>query len=186
MIKKAIPINIFSWIIIIVWIIIIPISFNFWDKQILWDISWWSVVFIMIIRPLSNIFSRFIFLKKMIFFRKAFWILSSSIVITFLVYKHLSDPWLITQYFSLANWSLYNPIFSRISEITWLILLVTSNTYSQVKLWKWWKKIQRLSYLYFFSGTMIVAIWEPLKAYTTIWVVLLLWILAKLKIKILK
>lgn len=57
----------------------------------------------------------------------------------------------ITDYFASANWNSFYPILSRVSEITAVILLITSNNFSQRKLGIWWKRIQRSSYLYFLA-----------------------------------
>jgi DMSO/TMAO reductase YedYZ heme-binding membrane subunit len=43
-------------------------------------------------------------------------------------------------------------IFPRLSEVTALILFVTSNNFSQKLLGKNWKRIQKLAYVYFLSG----------------------------------
>ena len=51
-----------------------------------------------------------------------------------------------------ARWELWYPIIARLSELTALILLVTSNDFSQKFLGKWWKRIQRTSYIYFITG----------------------------------
>lgn len=38
----------------------------------LYDLSWWSVVFVMAIRPLADIFPRIGLLRTLRYFRKAF------------------------------------------------------------------------------------------------------------------
>lgn len=177
-------INLFSWFIILLWIIWVPLSFNYVDTQNLWDTSWWAVVFVMWIRPLADLLPKFWFLSKLVTLRKAFWILSSSIVITVLIYKFYLTPSSFYNYFTINNFNLTNPLLSRLSEITWLILLITSNTFSQKKLWIWWKITQRSSYLYFISWWIIAATWAPLKIYPAMIIVILLWIAAELKMKL--
>jgi DMSO/TMAO reductase YedYZ heme-binding membrane subunit len=54
-------------------------------------------------------------------------------------------------------------------------LLITSNLYSVKKLWKNWKKIQRLTYPYFISGWIIAAQYEPKLYYGTMGMVALLY-----------
>lgn len=158
-------IDIFSWFIIVLSLVWVPLLWSNIPTQIFWDISWWSVVFVMVIRPISDLFPRLWIFTKLIYLRKAFWILSSSIIITALVYKFFWNPNTFYNYFDINNFWLWIPLLSRISEITWLILLLTSNTFSQKNLWIWWKRIQRLSYLYFISWWIIAAIWTPLKIY---------------------
>jgi DMSO/TMAO reductase YedYZ heme-binding membrane subunit len=89
-------------------------------------------------------------------------------------------------YFSAQKWNFWfslaesYPIIARISEITAVILLATSNTYSMKLLKKNWKKIQRLSYLYFFTWAIIAARWAHTEIiYTMIWIVIVLWIWAE-------
>jgi len=179
-------INILSWTVILLWLVFVPLTFKYINTQIFWDISWWSVVFVMWIRPLADLFPKLGILSKLVSLRKSFWILSSSIIITALAYKFYWNPSELYNYFSLNNFSFVNPILSRISEITWLILLLTSNSFSQKKLGIWWKKIQRLSYLYFISWWIIAATWTPLKIYPAMWIVIFIWILALFRIKIWK
>lgn len=184
---KIIKLNIFSQFVIFFSLIWIPILWYFWLDNFklqffLWDVSWWSVVFVMWIRPLVNLFPK-LGLWKLIRLRKAFWILSASIVVTALIYKFAWNPKYLYTYFSINNWKLYYPLLWRLTEITWIILLITSNSFSQKKLWKWWKRIQRLSYIYFISWWIIVAMYSPLKIYLSMWIVIFLWILALINIK---
>lgn len=175
-----------SWFMILGSLIIIPIFYNNISTQLLWDISWWAVVFVMWIRPLADLFPKLWILAKLVYFRKAFWILSSLIIVTALAYKFFWNAQYFSYYFSLNNWSSYNSILSRLSEITWLILLITSNTISQKTLWIWWKRIQRLSYIYFISWWIVAAIWAPMKIYPAMAVVIFLWILAAFGLRIWK
>jgi len=179
-------VNIFSWIVILSSLIWIPLFWNSINTQLFWDISWWSVVFVMWIRPLADIFPRLWILWKLVSLRKSFWILSASIVITALSYKFYLNPSTFYNYFSANNFSITNPLLSRLSEISAIILLLTSNTFSQKKLWKWWKRIQRISYIYFISWWIIAAIWAPMKIYPAMFTVILLWIIAAFWVKLWK
>lgn len=192
-------INIFSWLIIIISLFVIPAlwyyyainknlywNFIFWNNinGFLFDLSWWSVVFVMVIRPLADLFPKIWLLRKWVNLRKAFWILSSSIIITILFGWFLLDPNTFFNYFTSHKWSLYTPFIGRLSEVTALILLLTSNTFSQKQLWVWWKRIQRLSYIYFISGGIMAWIYAPLKVYPIMWIAILLWVIAQYRIKI--
>lgn len=194
-------IHILSWLIIIFSLTFIPFSWFYnklnnnlyWDylfiNNFMWfmfDLSWWSVVFVMAIRPLADLFPKLWILNKLINLRKAFWILSSSIIVINLTWPMILDSSKFTDYFSSFKWWLYYPILSRASEITAITLLITSNNISQKKLWIWWKKIQRLSYLYFISWWIIAAEYFPMKIYPSMIIVIILWIIAQAKLKIWK
>lgn len=47
-------------------------------------------------------------------------------------------------------------LFAHLGDITALILLITSNNFSKKILKKNWKRVQKLAYLYFYSGAMYV------------------------------
>ncbi len=194
-------INIFSWIVIIFSLTLIPYSwfYNASNNNLYWnylftnnfmwflfDLSWWSVVFVMAIRPLSDLFPKIWILKKLVTLRKAFWILSSSIIVVNLIWPMILDFSKLNSYLSIVKWNFYIPIISRISEITAIILLITSNDLSQKKLWIWWKRIQRSSYLYFISWWIIAWLYAPIKIYPSLTIVIILWILALMKSRIWK
>ena len=154
----------------------------------LWDISWWSLFLLMIIRPLADIFPKLLIFRKLVELRKALWILSAMIIVSRLwiwAYWYWIDYFSL--YFSVKSFLISNnSIFARIGEITALILLVTSNNFSQNILWKWWKRIQRLSYLYFISGWIyIYQFWEAkiIISFSIVWI---LWLLARFWVKLWK
>ncbi|OIP53839.1 hypothetical protein AUK10_01915 [Candidatus Gracilibacteria bacterium CG2_30_37_12] len=194
-------VHFFSWFIIAISLLVIPALWYYFAihknlygdfvfgttfSGFLWDVSWWSVVFVMVIRPLADLFPKIGLLGKGVSLRKAFGILSSSIVVTILFGGFLLDTNTFLNYFTSHKWSLNSPLISRLSEVTALILLLTSNTFSQIQLGIWWKRIQRLSYVYFISGGIIAGIYAPLKVYPIMSVVIILWILAQLRIKLWK
>lgn len=150
--------------------------------QLFFDASLLAVFFVMVIRPLSDIFSTTMFLKKLIFLRKSLWIFSAIIIITIMISGWISNPELsFFNYFTLDKWRWWYPIIARISELTAIILLLTSNTYSMKLLKKNWKRIQKLSYPYFFAWAIIAARWEHTTAiYIMIWMVIAVWIWAEI------
>lgn len=193
--------NILSWLVILFSLIIIPatryhnaINRNlYWDyfflSNYMWfmfDLSWWSVVFVMAIRPLADLFPKIWLFRKLVTLRKAFWILSASIIVTNILWWFVINPSRMMNYFTIANFSLYMPISYKLSELTALILLITSNNFSQKILWIWWKRIQRISYIYFITWWIAAALYFPMKIYPAMIIVILLWILAQTKIKIWK
>lgn len=127
------------------------------SASLLWDLSLYSVFILMIIRPLNDLFPKVGFIKFMPL-RKNLGILSSVIVVTFglIHYFNLGLDFFPT-YFSLAYWSFKGNLFwAHMGELTGFILLITSNRFSMKLLKRNWKKVQRLSYLYFLSGAWYV------------------------------
>ena len=89
----------------------------------------------MMIRPLADIFHKQKILKKLIILRKPLGILSVMIIVTIMVSNWILNPDLaFFNYFSADKWRIGYPIIARISEITAIILLATSNNYSIKKL----------------------------------------------------
>lgn len=186
-----------SWFFILIWIFLYPILYIF--RQIngidifedflffgsfqgfFWSISRRAVVFVMFIRPLSDIFDNSSFLRKCKEFRKPLWILSASIIVFSLIIPFFFNFDNLLQYFEISRWQDLTWLTARISEITAIVLLVTSNSFSQKKLWKNWKKIQYSSYAYFVCWGIMAAEYEPLKYYLPIfiWILLILTIFIK-------
>ena len=97
----------------------------------LYDVSWFSVVFVMGIRPLSDIFSKIKLFKTLCYFRKALGILSASIIVINWLGIFIFSPEKLQQYFLVARFGLWYPLIGRLSEFTALVLLLTSNSFSQ-------------------------------------------------------
>ncbi|QQS60860.1 MAG: hypothetical protein IPN70_03130 [Candidatus Moraniibacteriota bacterium] len=127
---------------------------NFVVKGNLFMISFFSVFLVMLIRPLADIFSSQKWLRNLVLLRKGFGVLSASIVVGFML-GNIIDPSsnYLAKIFSASYWSLENyAFFAHIGDITGLILLLTSNNLSIIFLKGNWKRIQRLSYVYFYAG----------------------------------
>lgn len=114
------------------------VPFVWWQfpeyKNVLWSISWISVVTLMCIRPLADIFPKILFFRSVLPLRKGLGILSASIVVTSLAFTlaAASSKKIVSTYFSAKGWGIASrSAFARISEITAVLLLVTSNTFSQ-------------------------------------------------------
>ena len=158
---------------------VVPILWYYgFDKQLLFDISWYALLFVMLIRPLSDFFKGNMVLKKLIRLRKWLWVMSAMVIVTNLFFSY-GFFFLSSEYFASRNWDFFNSnLFARLWEITWLILLITSNDFSIRLLWRWWKRIQRLSYLYFISwGVFLHYIWKTEVIYHML-LVLIFWIFA--------
>lgn len=137
----------------------IPIVFRIFDpgfavKGVLFTVSFAAVFFLMILRPLADIFNEQLWLRKLVILRKGFGILSASIIVGFMLDALITpgSTYIASmfngKYFSLNNYVL----FAHLGDITGVILLLTSNRLSQKYLKQYWKRIQRLSYVYFFAG----------------------------------
>lgn len=147
-----------------------------------WDIAWWSVVFVMIIRPLGDIFPKYLIFKKLLIWRNGLGILSSAIILSHIwvgIYYTTGDflVWMInyfTHYFQTIKWNSFLKVSARLSEITALLLFITSNNISQRFLWVWWKRVQRLAYVYFIAGGIyIYSFGKEVALYSMIvWVIL--------------
>lgn len=137
----------------------IPIVFYFFDlgsevRGSLFMLSFIAVFLLMIIRPLADIFTEWLWLRKLVILRKGFGILSASIVVGFMIDALITPgSTYITSVFTGKYFSFDRfVLFAHLGDITGVILLLTSNRFSQKHLKQNWKRIQRLSYVYFFSG----------------------------------
>ena len=185
--------EVFQWFFIILGLATIPLIQNgpMWYYMFSWDIAWWSVTFLMLIRPLADLFPKYLILRRLVILRKWLGILSSAIVLSHLYLSYnvqATNFWIsvwqfFAPYLTLAKWEWMN-IFARLSEFTAIILLVTSNNISQKLMWVWWKRIQKLSYIYFVAAWMYIASFGSNIAYYCIWVVILLTLAAFIKKKI--
>ena len=129
----------------------------FWFTVYTWFyiIGWYSVVLVMAVRPLADIFPKYKILRQLCLLRRSFGILSAMIIVTLLFDIWIWNPSSFLGFFSPINWYWWDPLTARLSEATAIILLVTSNNFSQKKLGKNWKRIQRLSYIYFITGGLL-------------------------------
>ncbi len=139
-------------------LILLPFANSFSDGNfpylgMFFNISFISVFLLMIVRPLADIFEKN-WLRQLVILRKGLGILSSSIIVGFAMGK-IFDPEsaYLSTIFSLRFFSLSHfAFFAHLGDVTGLILLITSNVFSQRLLKRNWKRIQRLSYVYFYSG----------------------------------
>lgn len=124
----------------------------------LYTISHIFLFFVMMIRPLADIFSGTKWIRPLVILRKGTGVFSASIVVSFILAKLMVDPVLYFKSFSeLKYWSLSNyALFAHLADISAIILLVTSNNFSKRVLGNWWKTIQKLSYVYFYGSVLYV------------------------------
>lgn len=126
--------------------------------NLIYAIAHASVFFVMLIRPLADIFRRVRFIRPLVILRKGFGVFSASLVVSFTLAKIIGDPQgffdTITHmpYWSLERYAL----IAHLADITAFILLITSNAFSKRILGTWWKRIQKLSYVFFYASGLYV------------------------------
>ena len=130
------------------------VDFGFEFKEPFYAASFTALAFVMLVRPLADIFSGQLWLRKLIFLRKGFGILSASIIIGFMIASVIApESAYRASFFTADFWSLDDYVFfAHVGDISGLILLITSNRLSQKLLKQNWKRVQRLSYVYFYAG----------------------------------
>ncbi|HAS80926.1 MAG: NADH dehydrogenase subunit 5 [Candidatus Nomurabacteria bacterium GW2011_GWE1_32_28] len=124
----------------------------------LYFISHVFLFFVMMIRPLADIFINVKWIRPLVILRKGAGVLSASIIISFILAKLIIDP---VAYFTsigtLKYWSMVNyVVLAHIADLSAIILIVTSNNFSKRILGDWWKKVQKLSYVYFYGSVLYV------------------------------
>lgn len=152
-----------SWVTLVNWWLIwssiwLVIAYIAWGQYgLLRDIARWTAVATMAIRPLADITWRSR-LRRSVALRQWLGIASSIIVVTAWIYTIItSGPWYWSEYIMVSNWSLSGyKLFARASEITALILLITSNRWSQMTLGVRWKRVHKLAYVYFFAAGIYI------------------------------
>jgi DMSO/TMAO reductase YedYZ heme-binding membrane subunit len=124
----------------------------------LYNISHLTIFFVMIIRPLADIFIQTKIIRPLVILRKGVGVLSASIVVSFILAKIIIDPaGYFLDIFTLRYWSFENfALFAHLADISAILLIVTSNNFSKRILGTLWKKIQRLSYVYFYASSIYV------------------------------
>lgn len=124
----------------------------------LYAIAHGAVFFVMTIRPLADIVIGLPFLRPLVILRKGVGVFSASLVISFMLAKMIADPLTyLGGILELSYWSLNGyAILAHLADISALVLLITSNNLSKRLLGVWWKRIQRLSYVYFYASALYV------------------------------
>ncbi len=156
------------------------------EFKLFWE-NWWRLLVVIIFsRPLRDIFPRIRLLNKIVLLRKELWIICGFFILAhFIWYLITFHIWLISIFF-VNIWKLDSSIMWWILWIIILLpILITSNNYSIIILWKYWKKVQRLTYLFFIFWALHIALINPEKKYIMLFLSILLslvWFLAYKKI----
>jgi len=125
-------------------------------SQSLFFISLFSVMLVMIIRPLSNLFPKIRFLASLVILRKGLGAFSASIIVAMMLSRLMTFGFeYIKQFLTIDYWSPKNiTILAHLGDITAVLLLITSNNFSKRVLKKNWKRLQKLAYVYFYAGAL--------------------------------
>ena len=177
----------------IVILLALPILLSFVPEKLpiglidsLYLVSHISLFFVMAIRPLADIAKNPKWIRPLVILRKGAGILSASVIVSFILSKIIISPIdYILSFGTIEYWSMQNfALLAHLGDITAIILLVTSNNLSKRILKTWWKKIQRLSYVYFYASSFYVLLsYGDIKMYWAILIVTTLTLLAYVKNK---
>ena len=124
----------------------------------LYSVSDVFLFFVMMIRPMADIFTKAKWLRPLVILRKSTGVMSASIIVSFILAKLMVDPSgylgsiLTPKYWSMVNYAL----LAHLADISAVILIVTSNNLSKEIFGSWWKKIQKLAYVYFYGSVLYV------------------------------
>lgn len=124
----------------------------------LYSIAHFALFLVMAIRPLADIFKGVNWLRPLVILRKGLGVFSAAIVVSFILSKVIMEgsvyftSFLTPEYWSLENFAL----LIHLADISAILLLVTSNNLSKRLLGSAWKRIQRLSYVYFYASATYV------------------------------
>ncbi|MEK7185287.1 MAG: hypothetical protein AAB726_01565 [Patescibacteria group bacterium] len=149
----------------IITLMTLPISLVFYPDffsasliQKLFSVSHWFLFFVMLIRPAADIFTKTKLIRPLVILRKGAGVISASIIVSFILAKLIVDPndylgsLLTLEYWSLVDYA----VLAHMADLTAIVLLITSNNLSKKLLGLWWKKIQKLSYVYFYASSLYV------------------------------
>ena len=133
-------------------------DFIFSYTTILFSLAHFSLFLVMIIRPLADLLPKLKFIRPLVILRKGTGVFSASIIVSFILAKLIVDPsGYLSSFSTLSYWSVTNlALFAHLADISAVLLLVTSNQLSKRLLQKNWKRVQRLSYVYFYASATYV------------------------------
>lgn len=153
----------------------------------IWSLWWILLLFIVFIRPFSDILPKLKILKKLVILRKEIWILSWVFIALHWIWFFLNSRIPVLQW-------LFSPVYYNITNLfgwwmiwmyIWIILTITSNVFSMKILGKNWKKLQRLTYLFFIFWAIHIWMVDSEKIIPlsiVVWSWLILWILTYKKV----
>jgi DMSO/TMAO reductase YedYZ heme-binding membrane subunit len=138
------------------------------------------------LRPLADIFPDLRVLRTLVVLRREFGIFSGLMIVAHFIGFLLSTGTPITAVFTDGQfWTWNNFLFWGLLGLFAAIpALVTSNTFSIIRLKRWWKTVQHLAYLFFFFGGMHLFFIGDNSGLFAVLVVGISWLLARFGVKI--
>lgn len=128
-----------------------PESLPSWLPATLFAISLYAATATMAVRPIADFWAP---LRPFVTLRKGLGVLSASSIIVFLIGKLLADPvGYLSGVATASYWSLDGyALLAHLGDLAAIPLLVTSNKFSRRAMGPWWKRVQKLAYVYFYAG----------------------------------
>lgn len=123
-----------------------------------YTVSHLLIFFVMMVRPLADLLTTSRWVRPLVILRKGAGVMSAAIAVSFLFAKLIVDPQgYLAGMRTLPYWSLWGyAVLAHMADISAIALLVTSNNLSKKLLGVWWKRIQKLSYVYFYGSALYV------------------------------
>lgn len=134
-----------------------PESIPGWATPALYGVSLAFATATMAIRPIADFAPG---LRPYVTLRKGMGVLSASAVAVFLIAKLLADaPGYLASVATSGYWSWEGyAVLAHLGDLSALPLLATSNRFSRRAMGPWWKRVQKLAYVYFYAGAGYEAI----------------------------
>lgn len=126
------------------------------DVMIWYFVAHVCLFFVMMIRPLADIVPGGRLLRPLVILRKGIGVFSASIIVSCIIAKIIVDP--VGYFAAMGEWSYWSlsnlALCIHLADISAVLLLITSNNFSKKVLGSWWKRVQRLSYVYFYGSSL--------------------------------
>lgn len=122
------------------------------------SIAFKLLIIVLFIRPIRDIYPNIKIFNYILIFRRQLGIITWVFAIMHWIGYFLDNNYWLDMLFSLDIWNFSkNVSWWLLAILTALPLILTSNNFSLKKLWKYWKKLHRLSYLMLFL--VLIHIW---------------------------
>ncbi|MBT4917375.1 hypothetical protein HN709_01150 [Candidatus Peregrinibacteria bacterium] len=152
------------------------------------DAGWSILIAVMLVRPLADVFPRIKIFRTLVLLRQEFGVMSALLLMAhFVGFAMMKDGGVIGVLMSPTYWDLKRFFGWGMLGLVFVIpVLLTSNKWAMIKMKKWWKRIQKLSYVFFIFGGVHVFMVGEESGIVGIVLVGMFWLLAEFKIVLLK
>lgn len=162
------------------------------DYRNMGELSWNLLFFLLLLRPVGQIFVDFGILKALLGMRKELGILCGSLAIAHGIgYFLVNDISMPSGFFDAYIWDITGYYFwGMIGFCIAIILTITSNMFSMKLLKRWWKKLHRITYIFLFVVAVHIILIrysktgisvEMMKGISPIFILTFFWILSTYK-----